>query len=108
MKRRVLCAVVMMVMVGCGAKVDTSDPKAVAEACVSALARGDLEGAVQYVIPEEQEMARKELMKAIPPLPEKPELKVTVQGERADAEVLNAKNFGMDMKLKDGRWWIVK
>ncbi|MFK7909764.1 MAG: hypothetical protein AB8F34_04095 [Akkermansiaceae bacterium] len=95
---------------------DTSNPEAVAKAFIIALAKKDIQLATQFVIPEQREELRKELEKGVPPLPKAPKIKVRVKkdGLRADVSVLNVKRpkagppFGLDMKLSDGKWWIVK
>ena len=97
--------------------VDRSDSEAVAKAFVTAIANKNVQEAMQYVIPEERIEFSKELKKGVPRLPQKPEIEVRVKkgGVRADVVITNSKPvrpgsppFGLDMKLIDGKWWIVK
>lgn len=96
---------------------DTSGPEAVAKAFIIAMANNNAQEAAQYVIPEERDELKKEMEKGMPRLPGDPEIKVKVKsdGIQADVFVLNAKPpssggppFGLDMKLSNGKWWIVK
>lgn len=96
---------------------DTSNPEVVARAFIIAIANNDAQKAAQYIIPEERDEMKKEMEIAMPPLPSNPEIKVKVKngGIQADVSVLNAKPplsggppFGLDMRLSNGKWWIVK
>ncbi len=94
--------------------VDMKDPQAVAMAFLVALANKNSEEAIKYVIPEQRDDLRKAFKQGVPPIPQKPEIRVVVKrnGNQADVKVLNGvqKNppLGLDMELKDGKWWIVK
>ena len=97
--------------------VDTANPYAVAKAFIVALANKDVQLAAKFVAPEQREEFTKELKKGVPPLPKKPniELNIKQDGTRADVSLINgppAKDdgppFGLDMRLIDGKWWIVK
>ncbi len=97
--------------------IDPSDPEAVARAFIIAMVNNNAQEAAQYVIPEEREQLEEAMEKGMPPLPNDPEIKVKVKsdGIQADVFVLNAKPpssggppFGLDMRLSNGSWWIVK
>ncbi len=95
---------------------DTAGPEAVAKAFIIAIANKNAKEAAQYILPEQRDEITKELAKGMPPFPSDPEIRVRVKddGIRADISILNAKRpksgppFGLDMKLSNGKWWIVK
>lgn len=95
---------------------DRSDPEAVAKAFIAAVAKKNAQEAAKYVIPEERGELLKAMKKGMPPIPKNPKIAVRVKdtGVRADVAILNAKRpksgppFGLDMKLQNGKWWIVK
>ena len=103
-----LVALLATSAVSCAKKVNASDPEAVARAFVVAVANKNVETALQYVIPEQRDDARRWMEKEFPPFPKEPTLKVTVKGDRADVEIVNAQGLGFDMKRQDKKWWIVK
>jgi hypothetical protein len=86
---------------------DTRDPEAVARAFLGALADRRIDDAAQLVAPADREAFRRELSNA-PPIPRNVLLRVTVKGERADVDVLNVPNLGLDLAFSDGAWWVVK
>ncbi len=95
---------------------DLSDPEAVAKAFITALANKNVAEAAKYIIPEERDELKKELKKGMPPLPKDPKVQIQLKenGTRADVSLLNAQKpasgppIGLDMKLSNGKWWIVK
>ena len=96
---------------------DRSDPEAVARAFIIAVANNKVEEAAQLVIAEERDEIRSEMAKGLPPFPTDPEIEVRVKddGVQADVRILNAKPavpggapFGLDLRLSEGEWWIVK
>lgn len=95
---------------------DIADAKTVAKAFIIALANKNVREAAQYIIPEEREEMMKELENGIPPLPKNPEVEIRIKddGIQADVTIINAEKaksgrpIGLDMKLSNGKWWIVK
>ncbi|MGC6466837.1 MAG: HEAT repeat domain-containing protein [Akkermansiaceae bacterium] len=95
---------------------DASGPEEIARAFLVAIAEKKLEEALKYIIPDERNEFANALKQGVPPLPENPELRVRLKkgGDRAGVSVLNAKRpgsgapFGLNMKLSEGKWWIVK
>lgn len=101
-------ALLPILIMSCAKRVDTSDPEAVAKAFIVAVANNDVEEALQYVIPEELAYFRKDMEKGLPPFPKEFDIKVTVNRDQANVEILNTKGFEFDMKRMDEKWWIVK
>ena len=98
-------------------EIDKSDPKAVARAFIIAIANKNIEQAIEFILPEQRPELLKELKSGFPVLPKNPEIefKIKEDGIRADVAILNAKPIkaggppmGLDMVLKDKKWWIVK
>jgi len=95
---------------------DISDAKIVAKAFIIALANKNVQEAAQYIIPEERDEMTKEFKNGIPPLPKNPEVEIRIKddGIQADVTINNAEKaksgrpIGLDMKLSNGKWWIVK
>lgn len=95
---------------------DISDAKILAKAFITALANKNVREAAQYIIQEEREEMTKELENGIPPLPKNPEVEIRIKddGIQADVTIINAEKaksgrpIGLDMKLSNGKWWIVK
>jgi hypothetical protein len=96
---------------------DTSaEAEAIAKAFITALVNSNIQEAASFVIPEERAEFTKELKKGIPPFPAEPKIKVRVKddGIQADVFILNTQKPksgpppGLDMKLVNGKWWIVK
>lgn len=95
---------------------DPSGPEVVAKAFITALANKNVDEAAKYIIPEERDEFKRELQEGLPPLPKDPKVKIQLKenGTRADVSVLNAQKpasgppIGLDMKLSNGKWWIVK
>ena len=126
MKMKCLMIALMVVLLGIFAAdaqakepaVDRLDPGSVAKAFISALAHERFDEAVEYVILEDREDFREELLKGVPKLPKKPEVVVMLEKDRkrAGVNLSNDKNpkvkgvppFGFNMELVDGKWWIVK
>jgi len=89
--------------------VSSQRAKEVATAFFVALADKNIDEAVKYVSLEERDDFKQQLNKSIPALPKEPKLQIKLKenGTRASALLLNTK-IGMNMKLIDGKWWIVK
>ncbi len=87
-----------------------------AKAFIIALANKNVREAALYIIPEERDEMAKEFEKGIPPLPKNPEVEIRIKddGIQADVTIINAEKaksgrpMGLDMKLSNGKWWIVK
>lgn len=95
---------------------DTSDAETVVKAFIIDLANKNVQEAAQYIIPEERDDMTKELEKGVPPLPRNPEVEIHLKenGTQADVTIVNAEKaksgrpVGLDMKLSNGKWWVVK
>jgi hypothetical protein len=85
--------------------VDPSDPIQVAEEFYGAVDRGDLEDAVQWVLPEQQEDFRAAMQAGMPSLPDGYQVVVLAQGDHAEASITGAP-IEVDMQLREGRWWV--
>lgn len=96
--------------------IDASDPKQIATAFITAIVEKDYEKAAEYIAPDQREELAKALEGGMPPLPAAPDIQVRVKenGVQADVAVVNAEEpasgppFGLDLKLIDGKWWVVK
>ena len=125
MNVKVIMGVLMVILIGVSAAdaqekkpgVDWLNPTAVAKAFVTALANERMDEAIEYVILEDREDFREEVMKGVPKLPKNPEVIVMLEkdGKRAGVNLSNHKPrnrkgppFGFNMELVDGKWWIVK
>ncbi|MBT8044941.1 MAG: HEAT repeat domain-containing protein [Verrucomicrobiae bacterium] len=94
----------------------TAHAEMVATAFITALANNDLDEAVQYILPAERDEIKKGMEQGMPPLPKDPKIQVKIKknGIQADVSLLNAQKpesgppIGFDMKLSEGKWWIVK
>lgn len=105
-------ATAAVLLAGCGggggsdsAAVDTTDPIQVAEAFYAAVDDGDLDSAVEYVLPEQAADFREAMSGGMPPMPADYEVVVMVQGDHAEASIVGA-SLEVDMSLVDGRWWM--
>ena len=87
--------------------VDTSDPEAVAEAFIAAVMNNNIEEAAQYVISEDRADFIADFKRAVPPIPKNPKVLVEIRGDRGEAKIENT-GIDIDMKRKDGRWWIIR
>ncbi|MDF1712638.1 MAG: hypothetical protein P1U90_10405 [Akkermansiaceae bacterium] len=97
---------------------DSSDPEAVAKveavakAFVTALANKNVDEAAQYIIPEERDEIGQALKDGMPPLPKDPKVRIKLKdnGTQAYVILLNSPKSveGLNMKLSEGKWWIVK
>lgn len=94
----------------------TADLEVVAKAFITALANKNVNEAAKYIISAERDEIKKEMEKGMPPLPRDPKIQIKFKdnGIQADVSLLNAQKpasglpFGFDMKLSEGKWWIVK
>ena len=99
-----------------GEKSPTAAPEKVAKAFITALANNDVNEAAKYIIPAEREEGKKEMEQGMPPFPKDPQVRIKIKddGIHADAALLNGPTpasgppFAFDMKLSEGKWWIVK
>ena len=99
-----------------GGESPTADPEVVAIAFIAALAKKNVNEAAQYILPAERDEVKKEMEKGMPPLPKDPKIQIKIKenGIQADVSLLNAQKpasgppIGFDMKLSEGKWWIVK
>ena len=99
-----------------GEKTATAVAEEVAKAFITALANKNVNEAAKYIIPAGRDELKKELEKGIPPLPKDPKIQIKIKddGIQADVSVLNEQKpasgppFGFDMRLSEGKWWIVK
>jgi len=97
-------------------KNQVADAEVVAKAFITALANQNVAEAAQYIIPEQRDELEGALKQGIPPLPKDSKVQIHVKdnGIEADVSLLNAGKpaagppFGFDMKLSNGKWWIVK
>ncbi len=85
--------------------VDLSSPIEVAEAFYAAVDEGDLEGAVMWVVPGQQEDFRSAMEAGMPDLPGDYEVVVMAQGAQAEASIAGME-MEVEMELIDGRWWV--
>ena len=93
-----------------------ADVEVAAKAFITALANKNVNEAAKYIIPAERDELKKEMEKGMPPLPKDPKIQIKIKdnGIQADVSLLNAQKpasgppFGFDMKLSEGKWWIVK
>lgn len=93
--------------------IDYLSPASVAKAFFNALSKNDLDAAINYVLPEEQEKVRELFKKGIPKIP----VNVPIKGRilngtkeglpAADANFVGSK-LGVDLVNKFNRWWVSK
>lgn len=86
-------------------RVDQTNPQQVAEAFFDFIARADVEGASQWVLPEQQADFLASMEGVTPQLPEGYEVVVFAQGEHAEASIAGAP-IEVDMQMHEGMWWI--
>jgi len=90
-------------------KLEPSDPVSVAKKFLMAMAKKDTEGALREVLPAQRSSLEKEFEKGFPPVPSEFELEIESMTEKEKAQVqMKGGEFGLDLRYKDGRWWIVK
>ncbi|MBS3762006.1 MAG: hypothetical protein KGZ25_01760 [Planctomycetes bacterium] len=88
---------------------DRSSPEKVVQAFLSHVRADQIAEALQYVASEDRGAVREEFTSGLPRIPEKPELKSSVEGTTAKIEVVNSdKELGLDLISKKGEWWIVQ
>ncbi|MDH5766157.1 MAG: serine protease [Gammaproteobacteria bacterium] len=93
--------------------IDYLSPTSVAEAFFNALSKNDLDSAINFVLPEEQETFRSEFKKGIPEIPKNTPMEGHVRSGKknglpaADANFINSK-LGVDLVNKFNRWWVAK
>lgn len=86
-----------------------SDPTSVAKMFFTAIAKRDTAGALQQVMPEERSYFEKEFQNGFPPIPSSYTLEIESITEKEQAQVqMTGGSLGLDLRYKDGRWWIVK
>lgn len=103
----------LLLVAGCGGRVDPGNPEQVAEAVWRAIIEGDMERFKSYVIPRDREAFNPEEfakeLERLPPLPDKPQVRLVFEGDEAEALLENWDfDQGLEMILEDGRWWIQK
>ncbi|GEM_PF-5725178 len=86
-------------------RVDQTNPQQVAEEFFYSIAQGDVEGASQWVLPEQQSDFLASMEGVTPQLPEGYEVVVFAQGEQAEASIAGAP-IEVDMQMRQGLWWI--
>lgn len=93
--------------------IDYLSPASVAKAFFNELALNNLDLAISYVLPEEQEKFREHFKKDMPKIPLNGQIEAHITGYEikglpaADASFLNSK-LSIDLVNKFNRWWVVK
>jgi hypothetical protein len=88
-----------------------SDPELVALEFWTAIQNKNVDAAAEHIyLPVRKHlsnMIRKDiLINNQPPLPEKLEFEISIDGERAVAKILNSEGVGVDLFKAEGRWWV--
>jgi len=90
--------------------IDFKNPKEVAKAYWNAMIKKNYKKATSYVIFKYREIyktAVAEGMKALPPFPEYPKVKVEIEGSHGRTAIENWNDEeGPEMIFREGRWWI--
>jgi S1-C subfamily serine protease len=93
--------------------IDYLSPASVAKVFFDELASNNLDLAINYVLPEEQEKFREHFKKGRPKIPLNVQIEARITGHKkkglpaAEANFLNSK-LGIDLVNKFNRWWVVK
>jgi len=93
--------------------IDYLSPVSVAEAFFKELSNKNLDSAINYVLPEEQEKFREMFKQGIPEIPVGTPMEGHIRGGEkkglpaADANFINSK-LGVDLVNKFNRWWVAK
>jgi hypothetical protein len=97
---------------GCGGgdgapsvNIDRTDPMEVASAFFEAVDDGDLDSAIEYVLPEQAADFREAMSGGMPNLPSDYDVVVMAQGDQAEAS-LTGTSLEVDMIRVEGEWWI--
>lgn len=93
--------------------IDYLSPVSVAEAFFNELSKNNLDSAINYVIPEEQEKFREMFKQGIPEIPVGVPMEGHIRGwekkglPAADANFVDSE-LGVDLVNKFNRWWVAK
>jgi hypothetical protein len=85
--------------------VDLADPMQVAEAFYQAVDHGDVDAALEWVLPEQQADARMAFEQGMPDLPADYEVVVFTQEDHSEASIVGAE-IEVDLRLVDRSWWV--